>query len=375
MVFFKMEVKNTFKKLVSLPPCTAYKNKRRLIFIMKDKNDDILLLLKKPEFKQWVLQPTDESNYYWQNWLEQNPDKKAAALKARELILRLRFHEGKLTDRETERMFKNIISKNKPISPPVNSTFRFKPLKYAAILVLAVVAGITFWNLWGIEPQTDRTAQDIVYINKSNPKGQKSIIRLRDGTEVHLNSNSTLKYTSDFGIGNRKVELNGEAYFSVAKDPKKPFTVISGNILTTALGTEFNINCRTGNNPRIILTEGKIKVEDRSKYTPPLILLPNQSIDYDIDTGFSAITDIDNLDEILWIHGVLKFEHTPLIKVIDELENWYGVKIHVVGDPQGLHYSGEFKGEYLSNILESMSFSLGLEYAQENEFVELKLKK
>ncbi|MDN5212284.1 FecR domain-containing protein [Fulvivirgaceae bacterium BMA12] len=370
-----MKVKNTFKKLVSLSICAAYKNKRRLIFIMKDENDDILLLLKKPEFKQWVLQPTDESNYYWQNWLEQNPDKKASALKARELILRLRFYEGKLTDLETERMFKNIISKNEPTSPPVISTFRFKPLKYAAILMLVVVAGITFWKLRGIKPQTEKTAQEIVYINKSNPKGQKSIIRLRDGTEVHLNSNSTLKYTSDFGIGNRKVELNGEAYFSVAKDQKKPFTVISGNILTTALGTEFNINCRTGNNPRIILTEGKIKVEDRSKYTTPLILLPNQSIDYDIDTGFSAITDIDNLDEILWIHGVLKFEHTPLIKVIDELENWYGVKIQVVGNPQGLHYSGEFKGEYLSNILESMSFSLGLEYVQENEFVELKLKK
>ena len=342
---------------------------------MKDKNDYILFLLKKPEFKQWVLHPTDESNYYWEKWLEQNPDKKASVLKARELILRLRFHKGKLSDEETERIFKNIISKKEPTSTPPISILRFKAVRYAAVFVLAIGAGIVLWKLLGGEAQMDQTRQEVVYIKKSNPKGQKSIIRLKDGTEVRLNSNSTLKYASDFGIGNRKVELNGEAYFSVAKDPKKPFTVVSGNVLTTAVGTEFNINARTGSNPRIILTQGKIKVEDRSKHTTPLILLPNQSIDYDNDTGFSAITDIENLDEVLWIHGVLKFEHTPLIKVIDELENWYGVKIHIVGEPQGLHYSGEFKGEYLSNILESMSFSLGLEYSQENEFVELKLKK
>lgn len=343
--------------------------------MMKDKSDYILLLLKKPEFKQWVLNPTDESNYYWENWLKQHPDNRESVLKARELILRLRFHEGTLTEKEKERMFKNIISGKEWASPPTSSISRFKPLRYAAVLVLAIGAGIALWKLLGSKAKIDRTGQEVVWINKSNPKGQKSIIRLRDGTEVHLNSNSTLKYASDFGIVNRKVELNGEAYFSVAKDPKKPFTVISGNVLTTALGTEFNINARTGNNPRIILTEGKIKVEDRLKHTTPLILLPNQSIDYDNDTGFSAITDIDNLDEILWIQGVLKFDHTPLIKVIDELENWYGVKIHLVGEPQGLHYSGEFKGEYLFNILESMSFSLGLEYSQENEFVELKLKK
>lgn len=342
---------------------------------MKDKNDHILLLLQKPEFKQWVLHPTDESNYYWENWLEHHPDNKEDVNKAKELIMRLRFHEGALEEQEKDEMFKNIISRKEQISPQQHSIFRFKPLKYAAVLLLAIGASMVFWSLMKGENQIENQPQPITYVHKSNPKGQKSTIRLKDGTEVRLNSNSSLEYASDFGITNRKVVLKGEAYFSVAKDPKKPFVVTTGNVLTTALGTEFNINARNESNPRIILTEGKIKVEDKLENTTPFILLPNQSIEYDNKTGFSDVKEIENLDEILWINGILKFEHTPLLQVVEELENWYGVDVDIEGNPEGLHYSGEFKDEYLSNILASMSFSLGLEYSQENEFVQLKLRK
>jgi ferric-dicitrate binding protein FerR (iron transport regulator) len=155
----------------------------------------------------------------------------------------------------------------------------------------------------------------------------------------------------------------------VARDKKKPFTVISGNVYTTALGTHFNVNARDENKQRITLTEGSIKVEDKLQSSGPIILSPNQSIDYDSNKGFSVVTNVENLNEILWTQGVLKFENTPLIEVIKELESWYGVSITLEGEPSGLTYSGEFKDEYLTNILESMSFSLELEYSQENEFV------
>lgn len=342
---------------------------------MKDKNDHILLLLQKPEFKEWVLRPTDESNYYWENWLEHHPDSKEDVNKAKELIMRLRFHEGTLEEQEKDEMFKNIISRKEQISPQKYSIPRFRVFRYAAMLVLAIGAGMVFWNLIDNGPKTDKAQPAVTYIHKANPKGQKSTIRLKDGTEVRLNSNSSLEYASDFGTSNRKVILKGEAYFSVAKDPKKPFIVTTGNVLTTALGTEFNINARNENKPRIILTEGKIKVEDKMENGTPFILLPNQFIEYNSKTGFSKVSEVDNLNEILWINGILKFEHTPLLQVVEELENWYGVDVEIVGNPEGLHYSGEFKDEYLSSILTAMSFSLGLEYSQENEFVQLNLKR
>lgn len=341
---------------------------------MKDRNDSILLLLQNPEFKQWILHPTDESNYYWENWLEHHPDNQEDVDKARELIIRLRFHEDRLADKETEEIIDNIISREDNTSPTIISFKKIIPIKYAAVLALILGLGALIGRFYRNEIQYDHKQLDITYITKLNPPGQKSIIRLKDGTEVHLNSNSSLKYAEDFGSQNRTVELKGEAFFSVATDKKKPFTVISGNVHTTALGTHFNVNARNENKPRIILTEGMIKVEDNLWASKPIILSPYQSIDYDSDKGFLPIKNIKNLNEILWIQGVLKFENTPLVKVIKELENWYGVSITLEGEHLGLTYSGEFKDEYLTNILKSMSYSLGMEYSQENEFVQLKIK-
>ncbi len=342
---------------------------------MKDTGNYKLHLIHNPEFKSWVQNPTEESNYYWENWLEQNPDQQEAVDKSREFILRLRFNEGALSGDDANLIFKNILSKQKP------APFFNKPLfgigiwRYAAVLVLAIGFSIVFLKYSNNRTETEQVADNIVYINKTNPKGQRSIISLKDGTKVHLNSNSTLTYSSEFGITDRKIELKGEAYFAVAKDESKPFIVTSGNVSTTALGTEFNVNARNADALKVILIEGKVKVQDKLSDKKPLILMPNQMVAYQAKDGLGPVAELMSANDILWIQGVLKFEDTPFREVIEELENWYGVKIDVQGDSRGLHYSGEFKDQYLTNILESMSFSLGLEYSRSNEYVQLKLKK
>ena len=74
------------------------------------------------------------------------------------------------------------------------------------------------------------------------PKGGEYRLTLMDGTKVCLNSNSKLKYPSEFGSGNRYVQLEGEAYFEVAKDPDHPFVVDVNNMQIKVLGTAFNVN-------------------------------------------------------------------------------------------------------------------------------------
>ncbi len=335
-----------------------------------EKNDQVMELLQRPEFKQWVYYPTAESNHYWKNWLTHNPDQEQNVLCAKEILLRLRFKEGKLSNEEADLMLQNITTQSGRFTPPPALATPY--LKYAAAIALVVCMGLLFWKTSRQATQVKSTEQTVTY--KSNPKGQRSVIRLKDGTKVHLNANSTLRYGADFGIANRTVELDGEAYFAVAKDPQKPFVVKSGKVSTTALGTEFNINSTEKNKIRVTLIEGKVKVEDIAVSHQPLILLPNQYVEYNNTRGFSDITESTTNDEILWVQGVLKFDDTPLDEVVEELENWYGVHIEVTGNTRGVHYSGKFQEEYLSNILESMSFSLGLEYTIQNENVQLKLK-
>ncbi len=375
---------------------------------MNYKNYNVEDFLSDEMFKKWILSPTPALENFWKNIIDSNPELANTIEEAKNIAENISFNYTDPRRESQDKILFNIftqkssilldsdaknellndkrriyqlkeLQKNKVFisddhrSKPGPAIYSFSKIAATIALILGVSYSFYFFMNDAIEAQPDRLAvQNII---KHNPQGQKSIIHLKDGTKVHLNVNSTLEYNSDYGISNRRVTLDGEAYFTVKKDLKNPFMVTSGSVVTTALGTEFNINTRNEDKTKIILTEGMIKVENTNENTTHFVLSPDQSIEYDAETGFSAVTDIKNLNEILWIQGILMFQHTPLSQVIKELENWYGVRIVMEDTTQDLHFSGKFKDEKLSNILTSMSFSLGLEYTQENDFVTLKLKK
>ncbi|MFY0654548.1 MAG: FecR domain-containing protein [Cyclobacteriaceae bacterium] len=341
---------------------------------MKETNENIWSLLEKPEFKQWVKEPTEESDYYWNNWLKQNPQHEQDVAKAKEFIARLNFKKKNLNSEEKEEIFNGILTNGSREQISIVKLWSRSYLRYAAAVALMLCASVVFWTVGDRGTAQDQaTAQ--AYITKSTPKGQKTTIRLKDGTEIKLNSNSSVRYAEDYGKGHRNIELTGEAYFKVAKDVNKPFIVKTGKVTTTALGTEFNINTRKDGSTRIILTEGKVKVQEVGQTQYSRVLLPNQFVDYSQSDGLSNAQTVANLDDILWTEGILKFENASVSEIIQDLENWYGVEFIVDEELQKLTYSGEFKNEYLKNILKSMSFSLGLNYTLDNGTVELKLDK
>ncbi len=331
----------------------------------KSKNTVILGLLQKPEFKSWVLSPTEESDYYWKRWMSKYPDHKEDLFKAREVILRLRFKSKVLSDVEVEGLLDQIIKK--PVHKKSHSNLGSEILKYAAILLLMTSIGLVIKNFYFTNQYAE--TQAVNGIVRSNPKGQKSIIHLPDGTKVHLNSGSVLQYFSDYQ-SNRYVELEGEAFFEVEKKPENPFVVKSGGITTTALGTTFNVNI-DDSGVKVLLIEGKVRVETVEK-TGGKILNPMEEVTYDFGTGLSEVIPANNMDDVLWVQGIIKFENTPLEEVVEVLEDWYGVEIVIVGEPMDFRYSGQFNNEYLSNVLQTMSYSLGMEYRIEDKYVELK---
>lgn len=142
-----------------------------------------------------------------------------------------------------------------------------------------------------------------------------------DGTRVHLNYNTTIKYPPHFNSISRTVYLEGEAYFQVAKDGKRPFRVITANGVIQQYGTSFNVNtCMTGTT-KVVLVEGAISV------------LPHQGGEYKIKPGELAIlkaTESDvqisavNIEPyVAWNNGRFVFDNCSLESLMNVISRWY----------------------------------------------------
>jgi transmembrane sensor len=242
-------------------------------------------------------------------------------------------------------------------------------LKIAAtILVLAMAIFIL------IKEEQPASPVPVEWVTKSNPAGQKSKVFLPDGSEVWLNASSSLRYTTDFTDSTRIVLLSGEAFFQVVQDVNRPFTVISGNIRTTVLGTSFNINAFT-EDVQVSLVSGKVKVAemDSLEIVHELIVLnPGQSAIYMNDINEIIVQDFNVEATIRWKEGELYFNDASFDEIIKKLEQWYGVSIQVDERVKiQKTYSGTFKNESLKNVMESMSFSLHFDFEIKNKSMKI----
>ncbi|MDP4275746.1 MAG: FecR family protein, partial [Bacteroidota bacterium] len=167
-------------------------------------------------------------------------------------------------------------SKNKHIS--------FRPwLKYAAIflIVLNIVGIVGFFVI-------RKTSLQNLYSEISVPNGSVSKFVLPDGTHVWLNAGSKLRYVKNFDQKVREVFLEGEGYFIVAKDPKRPFLVEASNLTIRDIGTEFDVQCYPNEHKiETTLVKGLIKVtkaNGKDKHTD-VMLKPNQKLTFVKETG------------------------------------------------------------------------------------------
>ncbi|MGE7776553.1 FecR family protein [Chitinophaga sp. NPDC101104] len=164
---------------------------------------------------------------------------------------------------------------------------------------------------------------EVTYNTLSNPRGSKvAIIRLADGTRVWLNSASSLRFFSGVGKGERKVELNGEAYFEVAKDPAHRFVVNSGTTTTEVLGTHFNVNSYNDEPAaRVTLLEGSVKVKQGQASA---VLQPGQQAQV---TARIDVRAADTDAAVAWKNGIFHFQDQPLPTVLKQVARWYDIQI------------------------------------------------
>ena len=208
---------------------------------------------------------------------------------------------------------------------------------YAAAVAITFIAVWVFTYDKGFSSGISMAQQEL-YV----PAGQRARITLPDGSTVWLNAGSTLFYPSVFDK-ERKVKLEGEGFFDVAKDAHKPFIVTAGDVEVKALGTQFNVyNYKKSGLLRTTLAEGSVLVYYTGKEKSGHLLEPNQQLI--IDNGEFILEKSIDKDELLWKDGIYSFKKERMHDIINKLELYFDVEIEVK-NPRipDYEYTGKFR--------------------------------
>ena len=177
----------------------------------------------------------------------------------------------------------------------------------------------------------------------STPRGRNFKLVLEDGTEVWLNAESKLHYPNRFTGNERKVELEGEAFFHVAKDAAHPFIVKSGTTETRVLGTEFNFRAYPDESRHVTLVSGSVIVSDSRKENK-LQLAPGESVPLDENDSMLIPRKVDIEEYIAWKEDLFCFREAQLVEIMKAIGRWYNLAI-VFTDEASMHYHFNFWAE------------------------------
>tara|TARA_R110002096_G_scaffold61702_4_gene153289 strand:- start:546 stop:1571 length:1026 start_codon:yes stop_codon:yes gene_type:complete len=291
------------------------------------------------EASLWHARITDDaaSEFVWQSfteWLEADNAHRLAYNEIEELSLEL-----DILAEPVERLLGNKSSSPQGQSDTViQAAWRWRyrnvwgGLAAAAAVIMLVIANIGLFN-----------TPEVVTQEFSTVFGEQRLVKLDDGSVVHLNTNSKLEVSFE-ETARRTRLVYGEALFSVAKDRERPFFVSVGDRKVRVVGTKFNI-LRHGGKVTVTVAEGIVDVSPDAAgesvvSQPAARLTAGKQLVHIDGVMVSAISDV-NADEILsWEAGVLAYDDAPLAFTIHELSRYFERPIKIEGDVSHITFSG-----------------------------------
>jgi ferric-dicitrate binding protein FerR (iron transport regulator) len=273
-------------------------------------------------------------------------------------------------------------------------------IKYAAAIVILLFVGAGSAYLFRNRTE-DRSVN---YVEAVAPKGSRTIITLADGSTIWLNSDTKIRYKTDFGHTNRELYLQGEAYFVVAENKTLPFRVNTSDICITAIGTSFNVKAYIEENViETTLEKGEVRIDkigtnERRAAIEPVYLRPNQKAVYSRGSDKLAVKDrkeevplgervtevpvkplpiivdtlVDTKLSTSWKDSKWIFKSENLNKLKPILERRYDITI-VFNDSSLCHYkfTGTILEESLDQVLKALSISAPIKYSLDQNKVTL----
>jgi transmembrane sensor len=311
-------------------------------------DDQVVLLLRDDRLIHWVLSPDEESIAFWEQWMKDNPEKVPALFKARGIVHDLAYTERPEDAAElAESIWSGIGTELEkyPVNPPATTRRRGqrKVLLAASLVVLVVIGGgIAWYHQDGHSTQPEQKVANLLVrqdLDRVNQTDRSQVVYLVDGSRVTLQPGSGIRYAAFLQKDKREVYLQGNAFFEVAKDTRRPFCVYSGDLMVRVLGTSFDMKTNHNSGEIMILVRtGKVAVSTTSRSASgtmkePLILTQNQKLIYkrqNPDWVPVAVNSQDLSPERMPAAKPISFdfEETPVVKIFQILENAYGIPIH-----------------------------------------------
>ena len=222
----------------------------------------------------------------------------------------------------------------------------------ASLLLIAGAGYLTYRRIESVKQQS-------VFTTVTVPVGSMKIITLTDHSVVTLVSGAVFKYPAAFSSRNRKVFLiKGKGFFEIAKDRKRPFTVYSAQLSTTALGTSFTVENYPGyQTEKVRLYTGKVKIGSKDKGFSSVLLSPGQQYSHQGNAGGKSIFDNTGDVKPYTESGELEFDQTGMNEALTRVASYYNVQLKF--DHQQLKnysISGKFRNEPLEDVLHTILF-------------------
>jgi len=184
------------------------------------------------------------------------------------------------------------------------------------------------------------------------PRGGHYQLVLPDGSKVHLNAESTLKYPTHFAANERIVELEGEAFFEVEKSASRPFKVVSNGQVVEVLGTKFNVCAYDGSDIRTTLAEGSVRVSSNGGSSE--LLKPGEVAVLTKGSDKFEVSEVNLNMELAWHNGYFLFEDESITSIMDRIARWYDIEVEYQGDLAEKRFGGVFRrSKNLAQLLES----------------------
>ena len=267
-----------------------------------------------------------------------------------------------------DRLMKKIRLKQEPVrlkkSTNKNLLRKISIAGVAAVILILTIIGIriNYANNSWIEVQ-------------SNTPGNIKKIELSDGSTVHLNASSTLKYPKKFNRKSRELFLDGEAYFNVTKDSSHPFIINLDNQQIEVLGTEFNVLAYSTDHIAVTtLITGSVKLttfESDKSMKAEVILQPGDQAIFDKKTSTYQVVHAETENVASWIEGEYTFKKKSLEEIANRLEKIYHITFIIQDESlKDKSYTGKFFSyQTIDEIVDILNFKNDIKYEIDNDTV------
>jgi len=235
------------------------------------------------------------------------------------------------------------------------------------IAVAALAVGgltLTLWKLHTRRPTTDGVTPMRIW---TTLPAQRASFRLPDGTKVILSVASTLRHPAVFTAASRGVELEGEAYFDVRPDARRPFVVRSRNVVVEDLGTQFGMRAYPDElSPSVVVRAGRVTLRSASASPQAAgqIVMPGQLGRLDAEDN-PVVSQADTSMDFAWTHGWLVFDGIPLRTALPQLQRWFDLDFLLADSMLGeMPVTAVLRDQPTAEMLELLAKSLGMEQSR-----------